>query len=89
MVVGGYLRTAYTRARPGEPARDWLYQLRGDDLLARLIPAVLAQSKVASAEVDDLLIGSALRVSEQWTLWRPDAGLSQSGICRWRRDHRR
>jgi acetyl-CoA acetyltransferase family protein len=67
VVIGGYLRTAYTRARPGEPARDWLYQLRGDDLLARLIPAVLAQSKVASAEVDDLLVGSALGVSEQWT----------------------
>ncbi len=67
VVIGGYLRTAQTRARPKDPTRDWFYRLRGDDLLARLLPAVLDRSKVASADVDDLLVGSALGVSEQWT----------------------
>lgn len=67
VVIGGYLRTAQTRARPGDPSRDWFHQLRADDLLARLIPELLARHGVESSELDDFLVGSALGVSEQWT----------------------
>jgi acetyl-CoA acetyltransferase family protein len=67
VVIGGYLRTAQTRARPGDPSRDWFYQLRADDLLARLIPELLNRHGVDSGELDDFLVGSALGVSEQWT----------------------
>ncbi|MBE0585172.1 MAG: acetyl-CoA C-acyltransferase, partial [Desulfofustis sp.] len=67
VVIGGYLRTAQTRARPGDPSRDWFSQLRADDLLARLIPELLARTGIDSGELDDLLVGSALGVSEQWT----------------------
>jgi len=43
VVIADYLRTAQTRSRPNAPERDWFYQLRGDTLLARLIPEILAR----------------------------------------------
>ncbi|OGR26773.1 MAG: acetyl-CoA acetyltransferase [Desulfobacterales bacterium RIFOXYA12_FULL_46_15] len=67
VVITGYLRSAQSRSRPAIPERDGFYQLRADDLLARLIPALLRRSCVNSGEIDDLIIGSALGVSEQWT----------------------
>ena len=38
VVIAGYLRTAQSRSRPGEPGRDWLHQIRADDLLAKILP---------------------------------------------------
>lgn len=67
VVIAGYLRTAQSRSRPNAPEKDWFHKLRADDLLARLIPAVLQQSGVASEEIDDLIVGSAMGVTEQWT----------------------
>lgn len=67
VVIADYLRTAQSRSRPSDPGRDAFHQLRGDDLLARLIPAILERTAVDSAHIDDLLVGSALGVSEQWT----------------------
>jgi acetyl-CoA C-acetyltransferase len=49
------------------PERDWFYQLRADELLSRLIPVMLARCDIPSVEIDDLIVGSALGVSEQWT----------------------
>ena len=67
VIIADYLRTAQTRSRPAAPEKDWFYQLRGDDLLARLLPEVLRRTGVQSSEVQDLIVGSALGVSEQWT----------------------
>lgn len=67
VVITDYLRTAQSRSRPSAPERDWFHRLRADSMLALLIPALLKQAKVHSGEIDDLLIGSALGVSEQWT----------------------
>lgn len=67
VVIADYLRTAQSRSRPSAPERDWFYQLRADDLLARLIPVILARCDVPSASIDDCIVGSALGVSEQWT----------------------
>ena len=67
VVITNYLRSAQSRSRPTLPERDWLAPLRGDVLLAQLIPSLLTQAKINSAEIDDLIIGSALGVSEQWT----------------------
>lgn len=67
VVIADYLRTGQTRSRPNAPERDWFYQLRGDDLLARLIPEILTRCRIDSEDVDDFIVGSALGVSEQWT----------------------
>lgn len=67
VVIVDYLRTGQTRSRPKAPDRDWFHQLRGDDLLAKLIPEMLSRCRVDSTEIEDLIVGSALGVSEQWT----------------------
>lgn len=67
VVIAGYLRTAQSRSRPRDPGRDWLHKLRGDELLAKLLPEILKRARVEPTEVDDFLVGSAQGVSEQWT----------------------
>jgi acetyl-CoA C-acetyltransferase len=66
VVIAGYLRTAQTRSRPNDPARDWFCKLRSDELLAKILPEVIQRSGVEPEEVDDFLVGCATGVSEQW-----------------------
>jgi acetyl-CoA acyltransferase len=67
VVIAGYLRTAQSRSRPTDPARDWLGQIRSDELLARLLPELIKRTGVNAQEIDDFIVGSALGVSEQWS----------------------
>ena len=67
VVIADYLRTAQSRSRPSAPEKDWFHQLRADELLSRLLPEILRRSGVSPTEIDDLIVGSALGVSEQWT----------------------
>ncbi len=67
VVIVGYLRTAQSRARPTDPARDWFGQIRSDELLARLLPELIKRTGIAADEIDDFIVGSALGVSEQWS----------------------
>jgi len=67
VVIVDYLRTAQSRSRPSAPEKDWFHRLRADELLARLLPEILKRSGVSSSDIDDLIVGSALGVSEQWT----------------------
>ncbi|MBW2016090.1 MAG: acetyl-CoA C-acetyltransferase [Deltaproteobacteria bacterium] len=67
VVIAGYLRTAQSKSKPSDPARDWFHKLRADDLLGRLIPELLERVGITSEEIDDFLVGSAMGVSEQWT----------------------
>ncbi|MFC1577879.1 acetyl-CoA C-acetyltransferase [Thermodesulfobacteriota bacterium] len=66
VVIAGYLRTAQTRSRPNDPARDWFCKMRADELLAKILPEVIQQSGVKPEEIDDFLVGCATAVSEQW-----------------------
>jgi acetyl-CoA acyltransferase len=67
VVIAGYLRTAQSRSRPNDPARDWFCKLRADELLARLLPEVIKRTGIKPEEIDDFLVGAALGVGEQWT----------------------
>jgi len=67
VVIAGYLRTAFSRSRPNDPARDWFHRLRTDELLARLLPELIDRTGIKAEEVDDFIVGSAYGVSEQWT----------------------
>jgi acetyl-CoA C-acetyltransferase len=66
VVVAGYLRTAQSRSRPNDPARDWFHKLRADELLAKLLPEVIKKTGVKAEEIDDFIVGSSIGVSEQW-----------------------
>lgn len=67
VVIAGYLRTAQSRSRPREPERDVFHKLRGDDLMARLMPALMERLKIDPKELDDFIVGSAMGVYENWT----------------------
>jgi len=67
VVIAGYLRTAQSRSRPNDPARDWFYKLRSDELLVKLLPELIKRTGINAEEIDDFIVGSALGVSEQWT----------------------
>ncbi len=66
VVIAGYLRTAQSRSRPKEPARDWFHKLRADELLAKLLPELIERTGIDPKEIDDFLVGCATGVSEQW-----------------------
>ena len=67
VVIAGYLRTAQSRSRPNDPARDWFCKMRSDELLAKLLPEIIKRTGIDAKEIDDFLVGSAMGVSEQWT----------------------
>jgi len=66
-VIVGYLRTAQSRSRPNDPARDWFHKLRADDLISILLPELLKRTGVSPGEVQDLIIGVSNGVGENWT----------------------
>ena len=66
VVIAGYLRTALSRSRPNEPARDWFCRMRADELLAKLLPEVIQRTGIRAEEIDDFLVGCATAVGEQW-----------------------
>ncbi|MGE5843161.1 MAG: acetyl-CoA C-acyltransferase, partial [Deltaproteobacteria bacterium] len=66
VVIAGYLRTAQSRSRPNDPARDWFCRMRGDELLAKLLPEVIQRTGIKPEEIDDFLVGCSTAVGEQW-----------------------
>ena len=52
VVIAGYLRTAQSRSRPRDPERDVFHKLRADDLLARLMPALMERLKLDPKELE-------------------------------------
>ena len=62
-----YQRTAFSRAHPKKPHVDALADWPADRLLAHLIDRSLETTGVAPEDVDDLSVGSALGVREQWS----------------------
>jgi len=66
VVIAGYLRTAQSRSRPNDPARDWFCKMRSDELLAKLLPELIKKVGIEANEIDDFLVGCATAVNEQW-----------------------
>jgi acetyl-CoA C-acetyltransferase len=67
VAIVGYLRSPQSRSRPKEPERDDLAAIRADELLARVIQALMQRTGIDPHALDDFLIGSAFGVSENWT----------------------
>jgi acetyl-CoA acyltransferase len=66
VVIAGYLRTAQSRSRPNDPARDWFCKMRADELLAKLLPELIKKTGIDAKKIDDFLLGCATAVTEQW-----------------------
>lgn len=67
VVIASYVRSAQSRCRPKDPDRDWLFKIRGDDLLARLLPEAISRAGTKPAEVDDFIMGCAQAVGENFS----------------------
>lgn len=62
-----YARSAFSRAHPRKPELDAWAETRGDLLLARLVDHLLERRQLPEDAVEQLAIGCALPVREQWS----------------------
>ncbi len=65
--ITDFKRTAFTRANPKKPELDAFADTPADTLLAQLINHSLDSGNLEPQDVDDLAIGCALGVGEQWS----------------------
>jgi acetyl-CoA C-acetyltransferase len=66
-VIVDYLRSAFSRSRPREPERDVFNGLRMDAVSGTLIKELIKRTKVKPKDINDVLVGTAFPVGEQWT----------------------
>ena len=66
-----YARTAFSRSRPKQPERDVFGEIRGDELLAKLLMKFfddkLADKGIEKKDIDEFTVGTAMGVYEAWT----------------------
>lgn len=65
-VIVDYLRSSFSRSRPREPERDVFNSLRMDDVAATLIKELIKRTGIKPEEINDVLIGTAMPMGEQW-----------------------
>ncbi|MDI5893197.1 acetyl-CoA C-acyltransferase [Halomonas rhizosphaerae] len=76
-----YARSAFTRAHPRKPEVDAWSGQRGDALLAQVIDALLTRRGIEGDLIEDLGVGCALPVKEQWSFGgRYPQWLSRLGV---------
>jgi acetyl-CoA C-acetyltransferase len=68
VVIASYVRSAQSRCRPNDPGRDWLFKIRTDDLLAKLLPEAISRAGLEAKDIDDFIMGCAQAVGENFTL---------------------
>ncbi len=68
VVIASYVRSAQSRCRPNDPGRDWLFNIRTDDLLAKLLPVALDRAGLEARDVDDFIVGCAQGVGENYSI---------------------
>ena len=67
-VIVDILRTPFSRSRPHQPERDAFNKLRMDDALSMVVQEIIARNKVQPEEIDDLLVGCALQMRENYLM---------------------
>ncbi len=61
-----YKRTAFSKSKPSDPSKDVFNNIRMDEALAELMKDSVRQTGVKPKEVNDVILGSALQVGENW-----------------------
>lgn len=62
--VVDYIRTPFSKSRPGEPEKDVYNSLRMDEATALLIRKTVERTGIRAEEIGDVVIGCALQVGE-------------------------
>jgi acetyl-CoA acetyltransferase family protein len=65
-VIVDYLRSAFSRSRPREPEKDVFNGLRMDVVTGALIKELIKRTKIKPEQINDVLVGTAFPVGEQW-----------------------
>jgi acetyl-CoA acetyltransferase family protein len=65
-VIVDYIRSAFSRSRPREPEKDVFNSLRMDVVAGMLIKELVKRTKVKPEQINDVLVGTAFPVGEQW-----------------------
>jgi acetyl-CoA C-acetyltransferase len=65
-VIVEYVRSAFSRSRPREPEKDVFNGLRMDAVAGTLIKELIKRTKVNAKEINDVIVGTAFPVGEQW-----------------------
>jgi acetyl-CoA C-acetyltransferase len=66
-VIVDYLRSGFSRSRPREPEKDVFNGFRMDVVAGMLIKEILKRTKVNPKDINDVVVGTAMPVGEQWT----------------------
>jgi acetyl-CoA acyltransferase len=66
-VIVEYVRSAFSRSRPREPEKDVFNGLRMDAVSGMLIKELIKRTKINAKEINDVIVGTAFPVGEQWT----------------------
>lgn len=66
VVIVDYLRSPFSRSRPREPEKDVFNSLRMDVVAGMLIQELIRRTKIKPEEINDVLVGTAFPVGEQW-----------------------
>jgi acetyl-CoA acetyltransferase family protein len=61
-----YKRTAFSKSKPSEPEKDLFNSIRMDEALAHLIKECVSTTAINPIQIDDLIIGCALQIDENW-----------------------
>ena len=61
-----YKRTAFSRSRPNDPAKDVFNNIRMDEAMALLMKDAVKNTGINPKEINDAILGSALQVGENW-----------------------
>lgn len=67
VVLIDFLRTPFSRSRPGQPERDVLNEIRMDETLADVMNELLNRNDLEPKVVEDFFVGCALGADENWT----------------------
>jgi len=65
-VIVDYMRSAFSRSRPREPEKDVFNGLRMDVVAGALIRELIKRTKIKPEQINDVLVGTAFPVGEQW-----------------------
>ncbi len=61
-----YKRTPFSKSKPSDPTKDVFNSIRMDEALAELMKDSVKTTGVKSTEINDVILGSALQVGENW-----------------------
>ncbi|MDY6931512.1 MAG: acetyl-CoA C-acetyltransferase [Halobacteriota archaeon] len=70
VVIAGYLRSPFSRSRPGQPERDVYNNLGMVNVAAKLIKEIVERTGIDPAEVNDVYTGCTIQAGEQMMLSR-------------------